>query len=187
MKIPVDPTTEGFPVPVFLVGTYDADGRPNVMAVAWAGICNSDPPCVAVSLRAATYTHGSVVARKAFTISVPGKSHAQVVDYAGIVSGRSTDKFAAMGLTAEISDVVDAPYVKEFPLILECQVIHTTELGSHTQFIGRVLSIKVDDCFLGEDGAIDREKLKPLVVWGDYRGLGECLGGVKIIGKDLCR
>jgi flavin reductase (DIM6/NTAB) family NADH-FMN oxidoreductase RutF len=60
--------TLAFPAPVWVVGTYDQNGRPNVMTAAWAGICCSSPPCVSVSLRKATYSYGNIISRKAFTI-----------------------------------------------------------------------------------------------------------------------
>ena len=37
------------------------------------------------------------------------------------------------------SDLVNAPYLAEFPMILKCRVIHTFEIGLHTQFIGEIL------------------------------------------------
>ena len=40
---------------------------------------------------------------------------------------------------------VDAPYIKEFPVNLECKIIHVIELGLHTQFIGEVMDAKIDD------------------------------------------
>ncbi|HVJ49150.1 flavin reductase [Desulfitobacterium sp.] len=36
--------------------------------------------------------------------------------------------------------MVDAPYVREFPLILECRLIHTVDIGLHTQFIGEIVT-----------------------------------------------
>jgi transposase-like protein len=51
------------------------------------------------------------------------------VDYFGLVSGRDTDKFAATKLTPVKSDLVDAPFVKEFPLVLECKLVELFELG----------------------------------------------------------
>ena len=44
------------PTPTWIVGSYDKHGKPNGMTAAWGGICCSDPPCVAISLRKATYT-----------------------------------------------------------------------------------------------------------------------------------
>ena len=54
-----------YPTPVVVVGTYDKDGKPNVMTAAWVGVCCSRPPSIAVSLREATYTHGNIVEREA--------------------------------------------------------------------------------------------------------------------------
>ncbi len=71
MKKSLGPGTWLYPTPVFVVGTYDAAGKANVMTVAWGGICCSKPPCVAISLRKATYTYGNLMQRRAFTISLP--------------------------------------------------------------------------------------------------------------------
>ena len=137
-----------YPTPVFIVGTYDSNGKPNVMAVAWGGICCSNPPCVTISLRKATYTYGCLMDRKAFTISLPSETYIKEADYFGNISGRETDKLADTGLTAIKSDLFDAPYVKEFPFILECKVIQIHEIGRHTQFIGEILDIKADESVL---------------------------------------
>jgi len=163
MKRSVGAKTVLFPTPVLIVGTHDAEGRPNVMAAAWGGICCSRPPCVAVSLRKATYTYGNIVARQAFTLSIPSETYVQQADYFGLVSGRSEDKFAATGLTPVASSVVDAPYVGEFPFALECKLLHTIEIGLHTQFIGEVLDIKAEEDVLGEGGVIDIERVRPFL------------------------
>ncbi len=92
MKKSLGAKTLVYPTPVFVVGSYDANGKPNVMTASWGGICCSQPPCVAGSLRKATATYGNIVARKAFTISIPSEAHVQAVDYFGLVSGRNVDK-----------------------------------------------------------------------------------------------
>jgi flavin reductase (DIM6/NTAB) family NADH-FMN oxidoreductase RutF len=65
-----------YPTPVLVEGTYDVEGRPNVMTAAWGGIACSKPPCVSVSLRSATASHGNIIARKAFTISLLSREQA---------------------------------------------------------------------------------------------------------------
>src|ERR1039458_6620324 len=144
-----------YPTPVFVVGTYDQEGKPNIMTASWGGICCSKPPCVAVSLRKATYSFASVVERKAFTISIPSEDQAQKADHCGLVSGLTTDKFAETGLTPVRSNLVDAPYVEECSLVVECKLVHTFELGLHTQFIGEVLDVKADKEVLKADGLVD--------------------------------
>jgi len=101
-----------YPTPVWLVGTYDKDGKPNAATIAWGGVCSSKPPCVAISLRGATYTHGNIMERKAFTINVPSAGQIEIADYCGMASGRNVDKFAAAKITAVKSKKVEAPYIQ---------------------------------------------------------------------------
>src|SRR3972149_5922273 len=152
MKQSIGAKTIIYPTPTWVVGTYDKDGKPNVATVAWGGICCSQPPCVAISLRKATYSYGNIVERKAFTVGIPSETHVKEADYFGIASGRDVDKLSAAGLTPVGSELVDAPYVAEFPLVLECRLLHTLEIGLHTQFVGEILDVKADQEVLGENG-----------------------------------
>ena len=169
MKTSLGAKTLAVPSPVWVVGTYDKDGRPNFMTAAWGGICCSRPPCVYVSLREATYSHGSIVARGAYTVSVPGEEYWREADYMGVASGRDTDKVADTGLTAVESAVVDAPYVEEFPLVLECRVVETVNLGLHTMFVGEIMDVKADEDVL-TNGAPDTQKIRPLLFGSGDRG-----------------
>lgn len=188
MKQSLGAKTLLFPTPVLMVGTYDQQGRPNLMNAAWGGICCSQPPCIAVSLRKATYSYAAIVERKAFTIGIANERMMKEADYMGIASGRDGDKFAAAGLTPVRSDKVDAPYAAEFPLILECQLLHTLEIGLHTQFVGEIVDIRADSDVLADDGLPDILKLKPLVYDTGHRGyhaIGPLLGPAFSIGKEL--
>jgi flavin reductase (DIM6/NTAB) family NADH-FMN oxidoreductase RutF len=186
MKKSIGARTIIYPTPALIVGTYDKDGKANVMTAAWSGICCSQPPCIAVSLRKATYTYGNIVERRAFTVNVASEKYIKEADYFGIASGKGEDKFAASGLTPVRSDLIDAPYVKEFPFVLECKLIHTIEIGLHTQFIGEIVDIKADDSVLGEDGIPDIEKVKPIMFdpgISKYYGVGRFLGKAFSIGR----
>ena len=188
MKTSLGARSVVYPTPVFIVGTYDSEGKPNVMAVAWGGICCSDPPCVAIAVRKATYTYGNLAVRKAFTVSVPSVDHVEAADFFGIASGRDVDKLAAAGLTPVRSDLVDAPYVGEFPLVLECKVVHVAELGLHTQFVGQILDVKVEQGCLNGDGKPTVELLRPFSwapIENQYYALGKKLGRGFTVGKSL--
>jgi len=179
MKRSLGAKTAAYPTPVFIVGTYDKQGKPNVMAVAWGGICCSDPPCVAVSVREATYTYGNLVERKAFTVSIPSVDHVEAADYFGIASGRDADKLAVAGLTAVRSELVDAPYVEEFPVVLECKVVQVHELGLHTQFVGEILDVKAEEFCLDDKGRPSVALVRPFS-WAPldnhYFALGRAVG-----------
>lgn len=188
MKKSFGATTMIFPTPVWCVGSYDSAGKPNIMTIAWGGICCSKPPCVTISLRKATYTYGNIMERKAYTLNVPSENYVKETDYFGMVSGKNTDKFKKTGLTPVKSEYVDAPYVKEFPMILECRVIHYYEIGLHTHFIGEIMDVKVDDEMLADTGKPDVEKIRPIVFSPEiqkYHGIGEYIGKAFEIGKKI--
>ena len=170
MKRSLGAKTIVYPTPAFVIGSYDGDGRPNLMAAAWGGICCSKPPSIAVSLRPATYSHGCIRERGAFTINVPSEDLVEAADFVGTFSGRDVDKFAELGLTAVASDLVDAPYVEEFPVVLECRLTHTHELGMHTQYVGEIMDVKVEEGITGEKGVPDVGLLKPIFYDPGTRG-----------------
>ena len=174
------------PSPVWLICSYDTGGTANMMTASWAGVVCSDPPCVAVSLREATYTFGNIMSRGAYTVNIPSEELAHAAAYAGTVSGRDTDKFADTGLTAARSGLVDAPYIEECGLVIECRLIKTVELGLHTMFIGEIIDVKADREILGENGSPDPEKHRPFIYsvggYGFY-GLGGRIGSVGELAK----
>ncbi len=188
MKKSLGAKTLAFPAPVWVIGSYDKDGKPNAATIAWGGICCSKPPMVAISLRAATHTHGNIMARRAFTVSIPSATHAAEADYFGMASGRDSDKFGKTGLTPVRAGLVDAPYVEEFPVVIECRVAEVHELGLHTQFIGEIMDVRADDSMLDAEGRPDIEKIQPVIYCtgtSSYHGVGPSLGKAFSIGKKL--
>lgn len=185
MKTSLGAKTLACPLPVWCIGSYDEDERPNVMTASWTGICCSKPPAITVSLRKATYTYHNIMRAKAFTVNIPSAAQAVEVDHVGIVSGRDTDKFAAVGWTPVPSQLVHAPYVEECPLVFECALIHTLEIGLHTQFVGEILDVKADPAALS-DGKVDLAKVAPFVYAAasqDYFSVGTAVGRAFKIGK----
>jgi flavin reductase (DIM6/NTAB) family NADH-FMN oxidoreductase RutF len=147
-------------LPVFVVGTYDHKGKPDAMVAAWGGICSSDPPSIAISIRPSRYTYRNLMEKMAFTISIPSVKYIAEADFFGITSGMDTDKFAVTGLTPQPSEFVDAPSVAEFPVVLECRVTKHIKIGAHTQFIGEILDVKIDGSMLDTDGKPDLARLQ---------------------------
>lgn len=153
-----------YPEPVLLVGTYDDDGKPNLMTAAWGGICNSNPVSLMVALRPATYSHDHIIARKAFTVGIATERLVREADFIGMASGRDRDKFADAGLTPVRAEKVDAPYAAECPVVLECSLAMHQSLGLHTIMIGAIQDVKVDEECLDAGGkAPDMGRIAPLV------------------------
>jgi flavin reductase (DIM6/NTAB) family NADH-FMN oxidoreductase RutF len=137
-------------------------------------------------LREDRHSHASILARRAFTVSIPSVRFAAQADYFGIASGKDVDKFAATGLTPVRSELVDAPYVGEFPLVLECTLLRTVELGMHIQFVGEIVDVKAEENVLDEKGYPDAAKVRPLIftpVTRTYHTVGEYVGQAFEIGR----
>jgi len=188
MKKTFGPQPYLYNLPVWVVGTFNKHGDPCVMTASWGGVCNSNPPCVAVSLNKKTQTYKNIKKRKAFTINVPSSDHVREVDYFGITSDIKEDKFAFSGLLPIKSSVVDAPYVEEFPVVVECKLFRTVDLGSHVQVIGQIMDLKVDEKALDEMGLPDINKIKPFCFDPQnrsYYGIGGELGQAFEEGQPL--
>lgn len=171
------------PKPAAVIGTYDKAGKPNIMTAAWIGICNSNPLSIAVSMRPATYSYASVTESGAFTVNIPSAELARYVDYAGRLSGMDVDKFKETGLTPLRSEFVNAPFIKEFPLVIECELTEYHDLGSHRMFIGKVIDVKADEAILDAEGRVDVSLLNPLIYAG--RNYYETGAFVAEVGESL--
>ena len=189
MKKNIGPELEICPTPVVVVGTYDENDKPNLITLAWVGICCSEPPSVQVSIRKSRHSYAAILARKVFSVNVPSARHVIETDYAGIVSGKDADKFDVTKLTPVRGETVDAPLVKEFPVCLECRLTHTLSLGTHDMFVGKIVACWVDDAVLDENGKPDLKKIDPLAyaIGGEYFGLGDFIAFSHEAGNKLLK
>ena len=68
MKKSLGAETIACPSPVWCIGSYDRNKKPNIMTASWAGICSSSPSLVSVSLRKATYSYQSLIDSRALFV-----------------------------------------------------------------------------------------------------------------------
>ena len=151
-----------FPMPVLMIGTYGEDETPDVMNAAWGGITLEDEITICIDTSHKTWEN--IAARKAFTVAFGTADKVAACDYLGLVSGNKTpDKVSKSGLTVTKSKFVDAPVINELRLSLECEVVHTVTVGSHTQITGEVKRILADESILSGNGRILLDRLNPLI------------------------
>ena len=167
-----------FPMPTYMIGTYNEDGSVDVMMMAWGGICAEDR--VALNLEADHKTVANLRARGAFTLAVPGTDTLAASDFLGIVSGnKMPDKFARSGLHAVKSTRVDAPVIEEYPLTLECTVESFEEEPYGLRVLGRIVNVLADETVLDATGKVDAGKLRAFSfdqMQNGYYATGEKIG-----------
>ena len=148
-----------YPMPVFIIGTYNEDGTPNAMNAAWGGI--SEETEISICVDSGHKTAANILARKAFTVSMATVQYINACDYVGIVSGnKEPGKFAKAGFHATKSEFVDAPLIDELPMALECRLI-SYDPGS-CRLVGEIVNVSADESIIGENGKVDTGKLQPI-------------------------
>lgn len=162
-----------YPLAVYVIGTYDADGKANAMNAAWGVQCDYKKVVIYLAHHKTTE---NMQRTKAFTVSFAVKSQAVPADYVGLVSGSKVpDKVGRAGWHVEKAHKVDAPLFKELPLALECEVDSFTQTGpDDITVVGKIVEVDADPSIL-TDGKIDTDKLEPIVYDSSnhvYRTLG---------------
>ena len=173
-----------YPMPVFIVGSYDENGVPNAMNAAWGGIYDTN--LVMVCLADDHKTTENIKKSGAFTISFATSATVASCDYVGIVSANDvSDKFARAGFHATRSELVNAPIIDELPMCVECRLLKFNEDGI---CIGEIVNVSADESILDAEGKIDAKKLDPIIydsVTHAYWNFGEKVGKAFSDGKKI--
>ena len=162
-----------YPLPVVMVSVRDNDFN-NIITVAWAGTICSDPAMLSISVIKERFSYEMLMNSKEFVVNLVTKDLAFACDYCGVASGRDVDKFKEMKLTPLESKYVKAPSIMESPVNIECEVVHTMDLGTHTIFMAHVLGVTVDDKYMDDTGRFNLNEAN-LITYshGRYYTLGE--------------
>ena len=173
-----------YPQPVWIIATYDENGKPNAMNAAWGGI--SEMKEVSVCLSPGHKTCKNFEETGAFTISMADAKHVAGCDYVGIESGnKESDKFAKAGFTATKSGFVNAPIINELAVCLECKVISYNKDSCILK--GEIVNVSVDEEAM-TDGKVDVAKVAPICFDPfnhAYHVLGDKVGDAWGSGKEL--
>ena len=178
------PKTMCYPMPVYIIATYNADGTPNAMNAAWGGVYDTNQ--VMVCLAHDHKTTENIKKAGAFTVSFATAKTVVPCDYVGIVSANDVpDKFERAGFHAVKSDFVNAPIIEELPMTVECKLLKFNEDGI---CIGEIVNVSADESVLDENGKIDAKMLDPIIydsATHAYLSFGEKVGRAFSDGKRI--
>ncbi len=166
--------TSPLPPTMVTCGTCE---HPNVLTVAWTGILNTQPPVTYISLRPERYSYNIIKQSGEFVINLTTEQLVKAADYCGVKSGKNTDKFKDMQLTAEKSQKVSAPILAQSPVNIECKVREIIPLGTHHMFLADIVALDVAKELIDSKGrlALDKAGLAAYA-HGEYFSLGKKLG-----------
>jgi flavin reductase (DIM6/NTAB) family NADH-FMN oxidoreductase RutF len=98
----------------------------------------SDPATVAISINKQNLTHEYIETSKVFTVSILSQEAPMtLIGNFGFKSGRDIDKFQDIEYR---KGVTGAPIVLDQTVaFMECEVLSSTDVGTHTIFIGKII------------------------------------------------
>lgn len=160
------------PVPAVLITSKNEEGCVNVFTAAWVGMACTRPPMVTVAIRPERLSYDYIKKSGEFVINLPTKYMVKIVDYCGVVSGKTNDKIKETCITLEESEKVRTPMIGECPVCMECKVKSITHLGSHDLFLAEIIAVHVEENLIDSKGKIHFEKAN-LISYshGDYFSL----------------
>ncbi|MGL4874489.1 MAG: flavin reductase family protein [Clostridium sp.] len=146
------------PVPVVMISTKDKEGKDNIFTVAWAGTVCTKPPMLSISVRPERLSYENIKENMSFVVNMPSSNLVKKVDYCGVRSGRTNDKVEECNFTMIPCDEIEASYINECPVSIECKVNKIIPLGTHDLVIADVLCSHIDESLMDEKGKIHFEK-----------------------------
>jgi len=188
MKKELGPVNALYPSLTTILGAV-VDGKPTFVTIAHVGILNhGTPQYISFGVSKTHYTNQGVIEHGEFSVNIPGEDLMVETDYAGLVSGKNTDK---SGLFETFTGKLQyAPMIKRCPVCMECRLHETLDFKTHDIFVGEIKATYADASVLTEGGKIDPLLAKPMLfdmATVKYYAVGRELGGCWNAGKALKR
>ena len=176
-----------YPMPVLMVAAYDENDKVEILNAAWGMVCDMDK--IALFISEGHKTTQTILKTKAFTVSIADKEHMDVADFFGIATGnKMADKFERSGYHAVKSELVNAPIIEEFPVVMECELAEVIDTENMYAIVGKIVNTQAEESILDEKDKVEIEKLNALIFdqfKSGYYVTGEQVGKAWNAGKDL--
>ena len=185
-KVTLPPQAFMFLRPILLAGA-NVGGKPNFMEVGSGMVLSSDPPMVELPIRFRQLTLSGILENRTFSVNIPSADNAKELDYCGMVSGMETDKVKDCNFSIFYGKLGTAPMIEQFPVNLECRLLHILSSNIHAIVIGQIESTHVSEEYI-TDGKPDAAKINPLIWFaerGEYLVLGKPVGKSRNIGNEV--
>ncbi|MBP2250399.1 flavin reductase (DIM6/NTAB) family NADH-FMN oxidoreductase RutF [Halarchaeum solikamskense] len=149
------------PRPVAWVGTRDASGADNLAPFSSYTYVGAEDPSVlfTASRRDGELkdTPRNVIDTEVFSVSVATADVLETVDHTA-ADPEEGDEFDLAGVERAECDRIDAPYVADAPIAMECTLHDRQEIHGRTMLIGDVVRFHAADAAM-RDGQVDSREI----------------------------
>ena len=143
-----------------LVGTADSAGKHNLAIMSSAVHLGSHPFLIGLVLRpseAGQHTLENILELGSYTLNHVHESFYEAAHQTAARYPREVSEFEAVGLTAEMMEGFDAPFIAEshIRLGLELREHHPLAINGTHLLIGEVVLVSVPEVSVAESGSVD--------------------------------
>jgi len=171
-EIPVSEGLRQLPIrPVYLVSA-EYEGKRNIITIGMFAFFSRNPTLVGVGIVPSRYSYDLIRLSGEYVVNVVDEKLVDAMRICGEKSGREVDKFELAKLTPERGIKVNAPFIRESPVSVECKVVKEVEVGDRVWFMGEVLATHVREGYNWNDGLL----FKWIGKDGFYYRVGEKIG-----------
>jgi flavin reductase (DIM6/NTAB) family NADH-FMN oxidoreductase RutF len=183
------------PQTVFIIGTFNKDGTPNLSVATSVSYVFGPPESLVVSLFGLSRTRENINRTGAFTVNICTANMVRLADYMGSVSGAHQEK-NGIPFFYDTAAKVDAPTILESPYTMECRLTHANILGETVILTAEIVNNMVDvslgrpyddsdEAWFAWLNDSDVKAINPLLYNWTYYTLGEKLGKLGEPAGDL--
>jgi flavin reductase (DIM6/NTAB) family NADH-FMN oxidoreductase RutF len=194
-KSPVIKCGGFMPQTVFLLGTYNQDGTPNLCTATSVSYAYGPPESLVVSLFGNSRTRENINRTGSFTANICTSAMGRLADYVGGVSGSHQEK-DGVPFVCERGEKIKAPSLKESPYTMECRVTFIHKVGDTVILVSEIVNHMVDirlgrpvddsdEAWFNWLNESDALKIDPLLYSWRYYKLGTELGKLGRLAEDL--
>ena len=130
------------PRPVWIVGTCNEDGSPNLSTITCVSNTPGPPESIIVSM-VAKRTIANILRTGEFSVNLANVEMTALVDYVGSVSGEDCVK-DAVPYGFAWGENIPVPVLDASRCVFECKVSHTHVVGAFHTFFGEVVNLHID-------------------------------------------
>lgn len=146
------------PVPAVMITSRNSEGKDNVFTVGWIGTACTKPPMITVAIRPERLSYEYIKQTGSFVVNLASSNLVKAVDYCGVKSGRTNDKFKDMNLSLSEAKDISCGIINQCPVAFECVVKSITPLGTHDLFLAEIVNCHVENTLIDEKGKIHFDK-----------------------------
>ena len=160
-----------FPLPVTFISTVSSKGIRNIAPYSciMPVLRPLDLVCLASAWKRDTLDN--IRDTQEFVINLAGANLADKVIPTARYSPPEADEFEIAGITEKPSETIKAPGMAGCYCWMECRLHKLYEEEDYVLVMGQVLRLEVDDAVLDEEGSLDNDKSRPLMMTGSKKGM----------------